>query len=135
MRADMRGFTLLEILVALAIFAVAAVSLLTAQNAQVRMDGRLADKTLAHWAALNRLAELQLQGDFPDVGQGQSSARMGDRDWIITTKIEATPSTDVRRVILSVALKTEKFGDTPPSITTLTAFLPRSRVAAPNASQ
>ena len=61
-----RGFTLLEVLVALAIFAVASVSLLAAQNAQVRTDGRLADKTLAHWAALNRLAEMQLQGLFPD---------------------------------------------------------------------
>ena len=83
-----RGFTLLEVMVALAIFAVASVSLLSAQEAQIRTDSKLADKTLAHWAALNRLAELQLQGNFPDIGQGESPARMGDRDWVVTTKIE-----------------------------------------------
>lgn len=134
MRNSARGFTLLEVLVALAIFAVASVSLLTAQNAQLRTDSRLAEKSLAHWAALNRLAELQLQSTFPDVGQGQSPARMGDRDWIITTKVEATPSPDVRRVQLSVALKPDDFGETPLAVTTLTAFLPRPRVAASNAN-
>lgn len=133
MRTRMRGFTLLEVLVALAIFAVASVSLLTAQNAQLRTDSRLAEKTLAHWAALNRLAELQLQGGFPETGQGQSPARMGDRDWVITTKVEATPSPDVRRLVLSVALKSEVFGDSPPSVTTLIAFLPRPRVTVSNA--
>ncbi len=127
-----RGFTLLEVMVALAIFAVASVSLLSAQEAQIRTDSKLADKTLAHWAALNRLAELQLQGNFPDIGQGESPARMGDRDWVVTTKIEGTPSPDVRRVILSVALKSESFGDKPSFVTTLTAFIPRSRVTASN---
>jgi len=134
MRARACGFTLLEVLVALAIFAVASVALLTAQNAQLRTDSRLAEKSLAHWAALNRLAELQLQGGFPEIGQGQSPARMGDRDWVVTTEIEATPSPDVRRVVLSVALKSEEFGETPPSVTTLTAFLPRPHVAASNAN-
>lgn len=134
MRARARGFTLLEVLVALAIFAVAAVALLTAQNAQLRTDSRLAEKSLAHWAALNRLAELQLQGGFPEIGQGQSPARMGDRDWVVTTEVAATPSLDVRRLELSVALKSETFGDTPPAVTTLTAFLPRPRVAASNAN-
>lgn len=134
MRARARGFTLLEVLVALAIFAVAAVALLTAQNAQLRTDNRLAEKSLAHWAALNRLAELQLQGGFPEIGQGQSPARMGDRDWVVTTEVAATPSPDVRRLELSVALKSETFGDTPSAVTTLTAFLPRPRVAASNAN-
>lgn len=131
----MRGFTLLEVLVALAIFAVASVSLLAAQNAQVRTDGRLADKTLAHWAALNRLAEMQLQGLFPDVGQGESPASMGDRDWVITTKVEATPSPEVRRVIFSVAPKSDEFGEKAASVTEVTAFLARARVAAKNAGQ
>lgn len=135
MRRKQRGFTLLEVLVALAIFAVASVALLAAQNAQVRTDSRLADKTLAHWAALNRLAEIRLQGGFPDVGQGQSPAIMGDRDWVITTKVEATPSQDVRRIILSVAPKSEEFGDAPSAVTELTAFLPRKRMATRNAGQ
>jgi general secretion pathway protein I len=128
MRGNMRGFTLLEVLVALAIFAVASVALLAAQNAQLRTDGRLADKTLAHWAALNRLAEMQLQGAFPEVGQGSSTASMGDRQWVISTKVEGTPSPDVRRLTFSVAPKQEEFGQEAASVTELTAFLSRLRV-------
>ncbi|MFP5430710.1 MAG: type II secretion system minor pseudopilin GspI [Gammaproteobacteria bacterium] len=131
---SVRGFTLLEVLVALAIFAVASVSLLAAQNAQVRTDARLADKTLAHWAALNRLADMQLQGVFPEVGQGQSPASMGDRDWVITTKVEATPSQEVRRLILSVAPKSGEFGEQPSPVTEVTAFISRTRAVQNNAS-
>lgn len=128
MQNDVRGFTLLEVLVALAIFAVASVALLAAQNSQLRTDGRLTDKTMAHWAALNRLADMQLQGVFPDIGQGQSSATMGDREWLITTKVEGTPSPDVRRITFSVAPKVDEFGEEAGSVTELTAFLPRLRV-------
>ncbi|MBP7178369.1 MAG: type II secretion system minor pseudopilin GspI [Moraxellaceae bacterium] len=134
MQAKVRGFTLLEVLVALAIFAVASVALLAAQNAQLRTDGRLLDKTMAHWAALNRLAEMQLQGEFPDVGQGQGTVSMGDREWVVTTKVEGTPSQDVRRLTFSVAPKVDEFGEESASVTELTGFLPRLRVSA-NANQ
>lgn len=130
MPTSMRGFTLLEVLVALAIFAVASVSLLAAQNAQIRTDSRLADKTLAHWVALNRFAEMQLQGSYPDVGQGESSASMGGRDWVIFTKVEGTPSPDVRRITFSVAPKSDEYGEKAGSVTEIVSFLPRTRVAA-----
>jgi general secretion pathway protein I len=134
MPANVRGFTLLEVLVALAIFAVASVALLAAQNAQLRTDGRLADKTLAHWVALNRLAELQLQGAFPEIGQITTASSMGDRQWLITAKVQGTPSPDVRRITFSVAPKTDDFDGEASSVTELTAFLPRSRVVS-NATQ
>ena len=50
-----RGFTLLEVLVALAIFALIAASVLTASARSVRTASQLENKTLAMWVADNRL--------------------------------------------------------------------------------
>ncbi|HEX5842512.1 MAG TPA: type II secretion system minor pseudopilin GspI, partial [Pseudomonas sp.] len=54
------GFTLLEVLVALAIFALVAASVLTATARSLQTASRLEEKTLAMWIADNQLAELQL---------------------------------------------------------------------------
>lgn len=60
MRAADAGFTLIESLVALAILAISAISLLMATEAHVaRIDG-LETRTLARFAAENRLAEIEL---------------------------------------------------------------------------
>jgi general secretion pathway protein I len=60
MTRDDAGFTLIESLVALAILAVSAISLLVATQAYVaRIDG-LEGRALAQWAAENRLAEIEL---------------------------------------------------------------------------
>jgi general secretion pathway protein I len=120
-----RGFTLLEVLVATAIFAVAALGLLNAQNSQVRTDQHLGNKTFAHWVALNRLAELRLQKSFPDIGEGESTASMAGREWRVVTKVQATPVANVRLVIILVGENSRNFGDKPAPVTSLTGFLPR----------
>ncbi len=132
--ARRRGFTLLEVLVATAIFAVAALGLLNAQSSQVRTNQHLGDKTFAHWVALNRLAELRLEKAFPEVGQGESTARMAGREWLVTTQVQATPVANVRLVVISVAENSRDFGDKPPPITRVTGFLPRVSSDAPPSS-
>lgn len=123
-----KGFTLLEVMVALAIFAIAALALLRAQNSQLATDQHLEQKTLAHWVALNHLADLRLQKAFPEVGQGEASTKMADRDWLISTKVQATPVQNVRMLIISVAPKPEggsDFGAKPDPVTSVTGFLSR----------
>lgn len=120
-----RGFTLLEVLVATAIFAVAALGLLNAQNSQIKTDQHLGNKTFAHWVALNRLAELRLQKSFPDIGEGESTASMAGREWRVVTKVQATPVANVRLVTILVGENSRNFGDKPAPVTSLTGFLPR----------
>ncbi len=60
-----RGFTLLEVLVALAIFAMVAASVLSASARSLQNASRLEDKTLAMWIADNRLNELQMEQTPP----------------------------------------------------------------------
>jgi len=55
-----RGFTLVEVLVALVIVAMGLAALMTAVSGAARTSGYLRDKTLAQWIALNRLSEVRL---------------------------------------------------------------------------
>ncbi len=129
-----RGFTLLEVLVAMAVFAVAAMALLNAGRDQIQASSRLEDKTLAHWVAMNRVVELQIAGRYPDTGRGESKVRMADRDWRVLTEVENTPVPNVRRLTVDVSAAPIDFGDEPPLITSLTAFVSRER-GGQNAAQ
>lgn len=123
-----RGFTLLEVMVALVIFAIAALALLRAQNSQISTDRHLEEKTLAHWVALNHLADMRLQKVFPEVGVAESATQMAGRNWLISTKVQATPTQNVRLLLVSVAPKEEggtEFGQKPDAVTVVTGFLPR----------
>lgn len=68
-----RGFTLLEVLVALAIFAMVAASVLSASARSLQNASRLEDKTLAMWIADNRLNELQLEQTPPSSAATRAS--------------------------------------------------------------
>lgn len=133
--ACQRGFTLLEVMVAMVIFAIAALALLNAQNSQITTDQHLRDKTMAHWVALNQLAEMRLQKRFPDVGESTDTASMGNAEWQLTIKVQATPTSNVRLVIVSVAPKSEILGNKPEAITTVTGFLPRAQDNTNSSSQ
>ncbi|WP_296271331.1 type II secretion system minor pseudopilin GspI [Pseudomonas sp. UBA6323] len=98
-----RGFTLLEVLVALAIFALVAASVLTASARSVRTAAQLEDKTLAMWVADNRLTELQLADTQPADGRDQGQVAFAGRRWLWQSEIQATSEPAMRRVTLWVA--------------------------------
>jgi general secretion pathway protein I len=60
MRASARGFTLVEVLVALVVVALGLAALMVAVQGAARTSGYLRDKTLAQWIGLNRIAEVRL---------------------------------------------------------------------------
>ncbi|VXC60089.1 Type II secretion system protein I [Pseudomonas sp. 8Z] len=98
-----RGFTLLEVLVALAIFALVAASVLTASARSVRIASQLEEKTLAMWVADNHLTELQLATTPPDDGRDEGQVEFAGRLWQWQSEIEATSEPSMRRVTLWVA--------------------------------
>ncbi|MGE8360016.1 type II secretion system minor pseudopilin GspI [Pseudomonas sp.] len=98
-----RGFTLLEVLVALAIFALVAASVLTATARSLQTASRLEDKTLAMWVADNRLVELQLERSAVANGRDQGEVTFAGRRWLWQSEIEATSEPSMRRVTLWVA--------------------------------
>ncbi|WP_342245606.1 type II secretion system minor pseudopilin GspI [Pseudomonas sp. OTU5201] len=102
MRAS-RAFTLIEVLVALAVFAVVAASVLTASARSLQIASRLEDKTLAMWIADNRLTELQLRQVPPGNGRDQGELDYGGRRWQWQSQVEGTSDPALRRVTLWVA--------------------------------
>lgn len=97
------GFTLLEVLVALAIFALVAASVLTATARSLQTASRLEEKTLAMWIADNQLAELQLSKTPVADGRDQGEVDFAGRRWQWQSEVLATSEADMRRVTLWVA--------------------------------
>ena len=97
------GFTLVEVLVALAITAIALGAGLKAAGALTDNAQRLADVTAAHWCADNALAGLRLARRFPDLGESEFACQQLGRDYRGLLRAQATPNPNFRRVDAVVA--------------------------------
>lgn len=117
----MRAFTLLEVLVALAIVAVGMVAVFTQAGQATHATALMRDKTMASWIAMNRMTEIALETGFPDPGEGGGELEFGDRRWLWREEISDTPSPAIRRVDIRVSL--EQRPDR--TIHTLSGFLGR----------
>lgn len=96
------GFTLLEVMIAVTIFAVIATTISQTTSQSVGNLLYLQDKTLAAFVAENQLAEIRL-APFPNVSDSNDVVDMAGREWRVNTKIENTQLPDTRRVTVSVA--------------------------------
>lgn len=123
-----KGFTLLEVLVALAVFAVAAIALMRVSESQLQLSARLEDKTFAHWVALNMVSEIQANQDWPDLGEQTGKVSMAGRDWKIIVKTLATPMNRVRRVEVTVGVAPQDFTQNMEAITVLSGFIEQPSV-------
>jgi general secretion pathway protein I len=97
------GFTLIEILVAIAILAVALAA--TTRAAGVATDGALEtrQRLLATWAASNRVAEIRARRIFPAIATTRYTATQGGLALVIDEVVSETPNASIRRVDLAVA--------------------------------
>jgi len=97
------AFTLIEILVAVAILAVALAA--TTRAASIATDGAMdtRERLLATWAAENRLAELRARKVFPSAATTRFSSEEGGLALSIEETVSETPNPVVRRVDLAVA--------------------------------
>lgn len=103
-----RGFTLLEVLVALAIFAVVAASVLSASARSLKTAARLEDKTFASWLADNRLQEMQLAETPPGEGREQGEETYAGRRWLWQSEVQATSEPEMLRITVRVAPRPER---------------------------
>ena len=101
------GFTLLELIVALAVIAVVMTALHTTGQSALRSGAYLEEKTIAQWVAANELVRLRLEARWPDIGEQQGEVEMAQRTWRWRARVLATPDAGVRRVELDAALLTE----------------------------
>ncbi|MEN2395281.1 type II secretion system minor pseudopilin GspI [Pseudomonas halotolerans] len=81
-----QGFTLLEVMIALAIFATMAAAVLSASQFVLKQSAGLEDRLFGAWLADNQLSELRLQAVTPP-GQQRLSRHLDRRDWVLQQRI------------------------------------------------
>ena len=100
------GFTLIEIMIALAVFAVVSAALVRNAAVAVRQTGILEDRTLAIWVAENQLSQMRIQvrndEHYPAPGTSRYRVNLADRDWEVVVQVAVTENTDMRRVDVEV---------------------------------
>ncbi len=93
-----RGFTLIEVLVSLAIVATALAAGLQASAAMTRNAERQAERVLAQVCAENAIAKIRLQRLLPDVGDSVSNCEQSNRIFQLRLKVQPTPNPNFRRI-------------------------------------
>lgn len=119
-----RGFTLIEVMVSLTIFAFCAVSMNYVLTQSVDNFRRMERNTLASWIAENEITELRLRPNYPGAGQQRKRLEYAGRDWELVTQVSNTEDPRMRRVEVSVYLS-EQGASEPSLVTSLTGFLGR----------
>jgi general secretion pathway protein I len=97
-----RGFTLIEVLVALVIVAVSMTGAILVVTQRARDGTYLRDKTLAHWIAMNLLTERRLQTAAPRLGKSSDGLEFGGRQWRWTIEVSETAVDSMRRLDVRV---------------------------------
>ena len=96
------GFTLLEVMVALFVVAVALGGAVKAVSSAASNTSRLSDKTIANWVALNQIEKLRITSAWPKFGEQDGDSEMSGRKWKWIQKTIKTDDERIRRVELSV---------------------------------
>ena len=110
----MRGFTLLEMLIAIAIIGVIGAAVSTAVGGVANQTRGLEQRTVASWIASNHLARMRIlqRRDAQPLAAGTKQTRLvfADREWEVETEVKTTDHPWVRRVEVSVFEATDDEG-------------------------
>lgn len=97
-----RGMTLLEVMVALMIFAIGCMALIKTTGGQVQSLGAIEAKNIALWVADNQLTLLQLERVLPAQAWRQGTTEMADETWYWRYRGRDTTDTGMRAIEMEV---------------------------------
>lgn len=116
---------MLEIMVAVAVFAVAGAALIKNASLAVNQTISIRDKTLAYWIAKNEISQLRSvprdPQNFINTGTDRHNVAMADRQWQVVINVKATDNDAMRRIDISVY----RDEDLDNAVAMLTSFLGR----------
>lgn len=97
-----KGFTLIEVLVAMTIIAVGVSALVASAASSAWRADYLRNREFGRWVASNVLAELQVVPAWPSIGSKNTEVDMGALTWYVKTSTQAVADPDLRRVDVEV---------------------------------
>jgi general secretion pathway protein I len=125
------GFTLIEVVVALAIVVIGMSAVLGALNSSAETLSYLRDKTFAQWVGLNQVANLRLSGQQTPTGNSTGEVDFAGRSWHWRQEVTATQIPGVVRIDVKVRPADVKAGDDDGWFTTVSG-MQGDAVAVPN---
>jgi len=112
------GFTLLEVLVALAVLAIALGAIIRAATQSIETATVLREQTFAGWVALNQINQLRLDAKpWPDNGRRTGQTELAGRVWRWEARFAKTEDPDLRQVAMTV-----RTAENRPELSRLIAF-------------
>ncbi len=99
-----RGFTLLEVMLAMAVFAIAGVALLGVADNNYRHISHIEEQMFANWVASNQLVEVSLDKTWPPRNNRKGKVEMAGRTWYWQQKVIKTANKELRAVNMQVRL-------------------------------
>lgn len=117
------GFTLLELLVAVAILAIAMGALLAGFARYANQAAYLRERSIATWVAHNQLTEIQLEPVWAPTGSRNGETEMAGVTWKWRVEVQKTQDPELRRIDVLV-LSPQAKDDSPdaPTSARLTSF-------------
>lgn len=119
-----RGFTLLEVMVALAIVALSLTAVAASMNQMIGSATTMQERTYASWIAQNKIAEMRLANVMPEVSTTSGDVEFGNTRWIWRAVVSETGVPNFRRIDVTVSREDDEY-----EIRTVTGFIGEPQAA------
>lgn len=103
-----RGFTLIEVMLAMAIFSIAGIALLSVADNNFKNISHLENKVLANWIASNQLVAANLEQKWPPKNNKRGTIEMAGQEWFWLQKVIKTSDKNMRSVVIEIRNKEDQ---------------------------
>ena len=97
------GFTLIEVMVALVIVALALAAVAASMGQMIDTANTMRERTFASWIAQNKIAEMRLAGVIPEVGESSGDVDYANTSWEWTAEVSETGVENLLKVDVTVS--------------------------------
>ena len=117
------GFTLIEVMLAMAIFSIAGIALLSAADNNFKNLSHLENKVLANWVASNQLVAMTLDPTWPPKNNKKGTVEMAGQEWFWLQKVLKTENKNMRAITIEIRNKE----DEKLAITSMVTYISKSQ--------
>ena len=102
MHAARRGFTLVEVLVALAVLSIALTAVMRPMGQAIDVTATLRERNAALWVAQNRLALHRMSHAWPSADTTDGDTEFNGEKWYWREQVSTTPEPRIRRIEITI---------------------------------